>query len=252
MKISIITPLYNQAEFIGRTIESIISQNVPNVEHIVVNDGSTDNAEKILEKYKNKIVYIKQKNSGQAHAMNTGLRAATGDIICCLNSDDSLLPNSLNTVLSVFTSKSDVFWLTGGCVTVDKNDKPIEGLVTIYKRIMQLFPYQWMLAIGNFIPQCSTFWRKSVTDEVGMFDETRFSTMDYDYWLRIIKKHPLYVVNKPLSQFRVHAASIGGSRFREQFKEDFSVMKKHIKNPLLRKLHEIHNHLILTAYKIIR
>lgn len=251
MKVSIITPLYNQAEFIERTIKSVIQQDV-NVEHIVINDGSTDNADSVVKKYENQIIYIKQKNRGQTPTMNRGLKMATGDIICCLNADDILLPGALKYVIGLFKKKKEIRWLTGDYIIIDKDDHQIEQFATSYKKILRHFPYEWMLSYGNFLAQCGTFWRKDIMTDIGLLDESRFFTMDYDYWFRIIKIYPLYAVHKKLSAFRVHPRSIGGSRYKDQFAEDLSVAKKHINSPFLLSIHRLHLAVITYFYGLMR
>ncbi|MDO8658008.1 MAG: glycosyltransferase family 2 protein [Candidatus Levybacteria bacterium] len=251
-KISIVTPSFNQGKYIEQTIKSVLGQNYANVEYIVVDGGSSDNTLNVLKKYNNKIKWTSRKDNGQSNAINKGLKMATGEIIAFLNSDDLYLPGTLNKISAFFKNNPKAKWVTGDYFIINENGEKIQSYVVLYKKILRLFPYSFILSIANFIPQPSTFWRKELLDEVGFFNETLHFTMDYDYWLKIIKKYPLKVISSPLSAFRIYRESKGGGRFKEQFKEEIKVLKKNTRNIFLIFLHRIHNILILKIYNKIK
>jgi glycosyltransferase involved in cell wall biosynthesis len=165
-KISIITPSYNQGQFIKETIDSVLDQNYPNLEYWVIDGGSTDNTVKILKKYGTKIKWVSEKDRGQTHAINKGLKKASGEIIAYLNSDDVYLPNSLFTIADYFMKHPDIMWLTGDYVIIDELGHQIQSGVAWYKRLFRTFPGRTSLMIGNYIIQPSTFWRSQVVKKL--------------------------------------------------------------------------------------
>ncbi|NTU46241.1 glycosyltransferase [Candidatus Roizmanbacteria bacterium] len=252
MKISIITPSYNQGLFIEETIKSVLSQNYPDLEYIVVDGGSTDNTLAILKKYTHKLKWISEKDKGQTDAINKGLKMSSGDIVAFINSDDVYLPGTLRKISKIFKRNKNVHWLSGDYVIIDQDGKKIQFFIVWYKKILRLFPFFSMLSIANFVIQPSTFWRKNIVKEIGFFDERLRYTMDYDYWLRVIQKYPLYIIHEPLSLFRIHKLSKGGSQFEKQFQEEFQVIKKYTSNKFLQYLHAFHNFFIINIYKWIK
>lgn len=252
MKISIITPTYNQSGYIEQTIKSVLNQNMPNLEYIIVNDGSTDNTENIVQKYKHKIIYISQNNSGQSCAINKGIQISSGDIIGYLNSDDILLPNALRNVLDFFENNPQSNWVTGDNIIIDKDGRETEILSTFYKRLLKLLPAYTMLRLVNYIIQPSTFWKRKLTNKIGLFDTDLIYTMDYDYWLRAIKWYKLDRINSPISAFRVHPQSKGGSQYKKQFNEEIHVIRKYTNNPFILYPHILHTKLIEKVYSILR
>src|SRR5919199_239465 len=132
--ISVITPSYNQAQFIRQTVESVLTQNYPRLEYIVIDGLSTDNTLDVLKPYQTKLRLISERDNGQTDAINKGLRMATGDIVCWLNSDDFFLPNTLEIVGDFFLAHPNKTWLTGDCLIINETGAPIQGAVRQYKR----------------------------------------------------------------------------------------------------------------------
>jgi len=257
-KISIITPSFNQGKFIKETIESVLSQNYPNLEYIVMDGGSTDETVKILKSYNSKSTngskfsWVSKKDAGQTDAINNGIKKSTGEIIAYINSDDVMLPNTLETVAKFFTNNKESMWLTGDYFIIDENGKVIQSFIAKYKRFLRRFPYFNTLAVANYIIQPSTFWRRSLIDEIGFFDKDLHLCMDYDYWMRAIKKYNLAVLPDHFSQFRIHGASKGISQYKKQFREESKVLSRYTTNIVLKVLHSIHAELIILAYNLIK
>ena len=255
LNFSIIIPSFNQGNFIRQTIGSVLSQKYANYELIIVDGGSTDNTLNILKQYSNnkKVRWISEKDEGQTDAINKGFKMASGDILTWINSDDYYLNNKvLGHINNLFSKHDQCKWLTGDYIIVDKNGKPIQTLIKWYKKLLRLHPTYNMLAFSNFIIQPSTFVRKEVLETVGMPNKSLRYTMDYDWWLRIIKKYPLCVTKTPISAFRIHGTSKGGSEYRKQFAEELAVLQKYHHSNLIYKLHQLHNWLIVTIYKLIK
>jgi len=251
-KISIVTPSFNQGKFIKETIDSILDQKYSNLEYWIIDGGSTDETVNILKSYGKKIKWISEKDKGQTNAINKGIKKTTGDIIMYLNSDDVMMPNTLNVVAQYFMQHPDAMWLTGDYFIIDENGKKIQSFIANYKKLLRKYPSFNVFSIANFIIQPSTFWKKEIHDEFGLFDEKLKYCMDYDFWMKIYKKYKLHVLKKHFSLFRIHSLSKGGSQYKKQFVEEHQVCKKYNKNPLILFLHKIHAFLIVSAYKIIK
>lgn len=251
-KISIITPSFNQGQFIKETIESVLNQNYPHLEYLVMDGGSTDETVKILKSYGEKINWVSKKDRGQAAAINEGIKKSTGEIIAYLNSDDVMLPHTLKRVADYFMSHDEAMWLTGDYSIINEKGQKIQSFVPKYKTLLRKLPYFNTLVVANFIIQPSTFWKRSLTDEIGFLDESLHLCLDFDYWLRIIKKHPLHVLPNKLSLFRIHGASKGLALYEKQFKEEHRVMACYTDNIVLKTLHKIHSGLIILVYNLIK
>jgi glycosyltransferase involved in cell wall biosynthesis len=252
LKFSIIVPSLNQGKFIRETIESVLNQDYEETELIVVDGGSKDETLDILRSYGSRLGWTSEKDRGQSHAINKGLQRATGDIVAFINSDDYYLPGAFSAVSDFFSRNHRHQWVTGDYVIIDENGKRIFPFVVLYKRLLRLFPYFWMLSFTDFIVQPSTFWRRDVVSEVGLFDEELHYVMDYDYWLRLMRKYPLGVMRTPLSAFRVHRGSKGGAQYKKQFESELEIVKKYVDNNVILKLHEVHNRIIVKVYDFIK
>jgi glycosyltransferase involved in cell wall biosynthesis len=251
-KISIITPSYNQGKFIEQTIQSVLSQNYSDLEYIVMDGGSTDNTVEILKKYGGKLKWFSEKDKGQSDAINKGLKMATGDIVTWLNSDDYYLPETLKKVGEFFINNAKAQWVTGDYKIVDENGKEIQSFVRSYKNILRSLPFSSTLYIANYINQPSTFWKRSLMNEVGFVNENYHLCMDYDLWLRIYQKYPLNTLNTPLSAFRIHSTSKGKSQYVKQFNEEKDVAAKNGASQASLTLHAIHSYLVTRVYNAIK
>ena len=251
-KITVITPSYNQGHFIKETIESVLNQNYPNLEYIVMDGGSTDGTVKILKSYGKKFTWVSKKDKGQTDAINQGIIKSTGDIICYLNSDDVFLPNTLNTVAEYFMQHPEAMWATGDYFIIDADGNKIQSFVANYKTWLRQKPTMMHLSIANYIIQPSTFWRKELMEDIGMFDENLHFCMDFDYWMRAMAKYPLHVLNSHFSLFRIHGSSKGGALYEKQFNEEHELVVKYVKSPVIRFIHKIHATLIVMAYRVMK
>lgn len=251
-KISIITPSYNQGHFIKETIDSVLKQNYPDLEYIVMDGGSTDTTVSVLKSYGNKVSWVSKKDKGQTDAINQGIKKSSGEIVAYLNSDDVMLPNTLHTVAEYFIHNKSAMWLTGDYFIIDANGNKIQSFVANYKKILRTFPNKHILSVANFIIQPSTFWRRSLMDNIGFFREDLHYVMDFEYWMRVIQKYPIHILPNHFSLFRIHGDSKGGALFEKQFIEEHTVVSEYVKNPFIKLLHKIHATLIVWIYKIIK
>ena len=160
-RISIIIPTLNQGQFIKQSIESVLGQGYPDLEIIVIDGGSVDNTKDVLESFGNQISWISEPDSGQSEAINKGLRVCSGDICGFLNSDDFLMPGSLNEIAKAF-KRHDSLWVTGDYRIVNEKGEVIQPLIAFYKRLLRAINSKELLLIANYIIQPSTFWRKEL------------------------------------------------------------------------------------------
>lgn len=251
-KITIVTPSYNQANYIGRTIESILGQDYPNIEYIVMDGGSTDGTVDILKKYGDRIIWKSEKDKGQADAINKGLRIAKGEICAYINSDDTYEPGAFAKVAEYFNEHPDTKWVYGKCRIIDEDDKEIRKFVTWYKNIrLKRYSFRKLLA-ENPISQPATFWKRELHDEIGVFDEKEYHVMDYEYWLRIGQKYPAGVILDYLSNFRFYADSKSGMQTKERFQDELRVAKRYSKgDKLVYFLHQANYYKIVWSYKVM-
>src|ERR1700690_796227 len=195
--ISIITPSFNQGKYIKRTIESVLSQGISDIEYLVFDAGSMDETVSILQSFDDSIQWVSEPDKGQADAVNKGLRAARGEIIGWLNSDDIYYPNALRLVIDFFKKNPEVEILYGMADHIDDFDKVIEPYYTEewnYERLMEIC----------FICQPAVFFRKSIIDRLGVLDEALRYCMDYEYWLRVGKEMPFYFLKQRLAGSRLY------------------------------------------------
>lgn len=207
-KISIITPSYNQGHFLEQTILSILNQNYPNLEYIIVDGGSSDKSRSIIEKHAAQLSFwVSEKDNGQSHAINKGFRKATGDIIGWLNSDDILLPNTLNTIAKQFIDHNS-HWVTGDCIEINEHSEETGKYTTELPNDL----YAWLNLLSRgfsySIIQPSTFWTKETLENVGLLNEKWHYSFDHEFFLRIFKEYgPPHYINQPLAAFRLHNES---------------------------------------------
>lgn len=251
-RITVVTPSYNQANFLDATIRSVLDQNYPNLEYIVMDGGSTDGSIEILKQYDSRLKWVSQPDKGQADAINKGMHRATGEIVCYLNSDDVLELGSLRAVATAFSENPDAYWVTGKCRIINQIDQPIRSFVTVYKSLWLGCYSRNALAITNFICQPATFWRRSAYRKVGYFDPSLGYVMDYEFWLRLSVLSDPIVLRRSLASFRIHANSKGESQYKKQLIEDYAVLTNHVSSLSLRVLHRLHNAAIYFAYRLIK
>ena len=254
MKISIITPSFNQFNFLKETVESIHSQNIDTdivIEHVIVDGGSTDGTVEYLKALDDKVVWLSEKDKGQADAVNKGIRMATGEIIGWLNSDDLYLPGALHTVAEYFEQNPDCSWVYGRCRIIDKDGTERWKWITRYKNArLRKFTMDKLLR-ENFISQPAVFFRKELFAEAGPLDLTLHYAMDYDLWLRFARLAVPGVLHKDLASFRRHGSSKSETGYRDQFYEQYAVAKRYSPSFFNRVVHRFNIFKIITSYRII-
>lgn len=226
-KVSVVTPSFNQGNFIEQTILSVLNQDYSNIEYIVIDGGSKDSTVDVIKKYERKIKYwISEKDNGQTDAINKGLKLATGDILCYLNSDDLLLPGAISFVVDLFQERPEVDIIYGCTKMVDQNRN------ILLERHDNDFDFSMLLYGINYIQQPSTFWKLRVTQAIGYFDESLHYNMDYEYWLRAAyNKNRFKYVDVFLSEYRLHLSSKSVMNSKDIYKERRLIRRKYSKIP---------------------
>jgi glycosyltransferase involved in cell wall biosynthesis len=228
IRISIITPSYDQAQFIERTIVSVLDQQGDfDLEYYVLDGGSNDGTQDILRRYNGRLTWTSVPDKGQADALNKGLRAATGSIVGWLNSDDILMPGALAKVVAAFSLNPAADWVHGRCGIIDIYDRPIRRWISAYKNFRARRHSFDNLLTENYVAQMTTFWRRSVHDEIGYLDESLTLAFDYEFWLRLARRSaPVYLEEK-IACFRWYENSKSGANYTRQFAEVEEIVARH-------------------------
>jgi glycosyltransferase involved in cell wall biosynthesis len=200
-KISIVTISYNQGKYLEETIQSVLSQNYPNLEYIIIDGGSTDNSVEIIKKYEGQLSYWESaKDKGQYYAVEKGLNMCTGDIMAWINSDDKYLPNSFQTVADVFTQLPQVNWLMGIPGEFNEKGSSINRIALPWARWSK---YRYLTNDFQYIQQESSFWRRHVWEMAGSkMDHNIKYAGDMELWTRFFRREKLYTVLSNLAGFR--------------------------------------------------
>lgn len=193
--VSVIIPTFNREKLVGRAIDSVMAQTYPRYELIVVDDGSTDDTPVLLARYGNRIRVLRRAHGGVSAARNCGIRAASGELIALLDSDDYWLPEKLAYQVEAFAGHPEIMlgqteeiWIRNGVrVNPRRRHQKRAGLI-----------FENSLALCLISPS-AVMLRRSMFDEIGWFDESLPACEDYDFWLRITWKHPVDLISKPLT-----------------------------------------------------
>jgi len=257
--ISIVTPSYNQANFLEETILSVLDQNYPNLEYIIIDGGSNDNSVEIIKKYEKYLSYwISEPDNGLYHALQKGFERSTGELMAWINSDDKYHPNSFYTVVDIFSSFREVNWLTGCMTSFDEQGRTVA--VTKSKKWSKFdyytFNYKW-------IQQESTFWRRNLWVKAGSRINTSLKLAgDLELWLRFFRFERLYNANILIGGFRLRSSNQLSLNFMDEYEEEANALiRKEIANIDISKLlnkykhvNRVFNHLpelkVFNRYKI--
>jgi glycosyltransferase involved in cell wall biosynthesis len=222
-KISIITPSFNQGKFIEETILSVLNQNYPNLEYIVIDGGSTDNSVDVIKKYQDKLTFwVSEKDKGQAHAINKGLEHCSGKIFNWINSDDVLAENALFEVATAYLKAPSAKIIAGGCAVINdfvledyrynKQNLTFTGLITEKSNFQQ--PSQWICLTSNNI----------------RVNEQHHYAFDWEMVLKLrAKETEITYIDKLLSYFRIHSASKTSNHSIDFQKEKLAIIKIYIR-----------------------
>ncbi|MBI5934052.1 MAG: glycosyltransferase [Chloroflexi bacterium] len=217
---SIVMPSLNQGRFIAQSIESVLAQDEPSVELIVVDGGSSDETLAILKSYGARLQWISEKDDGQSQAVNKGWRMARGEIWGWLNADDLLAPDATRRAVDALESDATLAGVYGDCAYID------EAGAALGKYPAEEFDYEKLvLRAEDFIPQPGVFLRREWIERVGVLDENLHYVMDYDLWLRLGMRAPLKYLRGEMARARLHRGAktlASAPRFGDELASVFS------------------------------
>jgi len=221
-KITVVTPSYNQAQFLEQTILSVIGQNYPNLEYILMDGGSNDGSIEIIKKYEQHFTYWQsQKDNGQGAAINAGFEKSTGDILCWLNSDDMYMPGILLKIGSIFSNITDPAIVFGNCLHLYEHHSKARG------SDVERDSKHLLLELCDYIIQPSTFWNKQAWQKNGNLNESFHYVFDWEWFIRAKRADIKFsALNEYLSVYRIHEAhktGSGGEKRSEELAKIYSM-----------------------------
>ncbi|HNY40885.1 MAG TPA: glycosyltransferase family 2 protein, partial [Bryobacteraceae bacterium] len=233
--ISVVVPSFNQAPFLGETLQSLADQNYPNLEVIIEDDCSSDNSVEIARRFVEQNpsqfkLFTAKQNEGQAAALNRGFRRARGEILAFLNSDDTLLPGCLSRVASEIDPRRSRYVVFGRCIFTGSGSRYVGVEHPAFYR-----SHFEMLAIWkrryNTIPQPSVFWHRSVMERCGYLDKSAGHVLDYDLFCRFSRRYHFHHVDMLWSTYRMHANSRSSQRTEDEVLEASIVVSRRYWGP---------------------
>lgn len=219
MLVTIITSSYNHGHFIKDTIESVLNQDYENIEHIIVDGGSTDGTLAILKSYPH-LKWVSEKDKGQSDAINKAFRLAQGDVFIWINSDDFLERNVIGSVVRYLETHSDCNLLYGNLNYVNNNKEPL------YLVSGDVLSYSSLLRDPDLMREPAIFFTRKVIEDIGVLDESLHLVMDLDFFLRASKKFKFHYINKNIAYFRWDNHNKTVTMLDKQFREIWKVLHR--------------------------
>lgn len=200
-KVTIVTPSLNQAKYLEATISSVLNQDYPNIEYIIIDGGSTDGSVDIIKKFQDKLAYwVSEPDGGQSSAINKGFKHAKGEIFNWLNSDDLLMPSAVKIAVYYLMNNPDIGMVYGDRITIDEKGN--------FLALAEAASFNPKLMMYNLkIPQETVFFRRKYWLEVNGVDEELRYCMDYDLWVKFNKVTQIYHIPFVLGAYRNHPYS---------------------------------------------
>jgi glycosyltransferase involved in cell wall biosynthesis len=219
--VSIVVPAHNLGRYLGEAIQSVLNQDYPNIELIVLDDGSTDNTRSVLEKYAGQIHAESQPNMGQVNTLNKGWRMSKGDILGFISADDALLPGAVGKAVACLEASPDAVLTYCDFNLIDADSRPVRRIRT------PEFNYDEMLVDVICPPGPGAFFRRSAFEAVGLWDSSLKIMLDYEYWLRLGLRGRFIRIPEVLALYRVHDVSQTFAGFDEsRAQEPVSVVSR--------------------------
>jgi GT2 family glycosyltransferase len=217
--VSIITPSFNQASYLEQTINSVLDQDYPHIEYIVIDGSSNDNSVDIIRKYKDKLTYwVSEKDNGQADAINKGFSRATGEIIAWLNSDDYYLAGTVSAVVKIFEGHPEVVLVYGNMLAVDEHGKTFNTLNYKQLTLEDLLCFQ-------IIGQPAVFMRRSALQKTSGLDPTFHFLLDHLLWIQLAQHGKILHVDQTWSAARYHPEAKNRAKAAEFGREAFRILE---------------------------
>lgn len=218
--VSIVTPTYNMGRFLEETLLSVLSQDYPNIEYIVMDAGSTDESLKILEKYRGRLQFYSEPDRGTADAINKGFARSRGSVFAYLNADDTYLPGAISAAVRALALENNLGAVYGDANWVDEGGRVIEPYpVRSYEAAM--------LAHECFICQPAAFMRREAFEVAGRMDANLQYAFDYELWIRISRLYPMRKIDAVLATSRMHTENKTVGQRRRVLRETLLVLQSH-------------------------
>lgn len=213
-RITVVTPSFNQAAYLERTIRSVLDQGYPNLEYIIVDGGSTDGSVDIIRRYADRLAWwVSEPDRGQTDAINKGLRRATGEWVAWQNSDDIYYPGAFHELAAAATRFPRAGLIIGDMMLIDEHDRPLRDIRYVKPS------YKALLAEGMVLTNQSAFWRRRVHEEIGLLAEDLHCSFDYEWFLRLTQHVEAMHVRRIWGALRLHEetkTSTQAQRFQEE------------------------------------
>jgi glycosyltransferase involved in cell wall biosynthesis len=220
--VTVITPSYNQGRFIAATIESVLAQDYPNVEYVIIDGASTDDTADVVARYAGRLTFESEPDRGQSDAINKGFRRARGEYVAWLNSDDVFLPGAITAAVAALRAHPDAGAVYGDGYQIDE-----AGTVISRFAVTQQFNLWKLLNLSDYILQQTVFFRRSVFDSVGWVDESLHYGLDWDILMRIGLRYPLVYVPHDMGAIREYPAAKSFAGGANRARELAAVMRRH-------------------------
>jgi glycosyltransferase involved in cell wall biosynthesis len=220
--VSVVTPSYNQGHFIRATIESVLSQDYPHIEYIIMDGGSTDETAAVASEYSSRLTWITEKDRGQSHAINKGFRMAKGEVASWLNSDDTIQPGAVAHAVRAFERNPALGAVYGEGYRMD-----IDGNTTGRFPATETFNLWKLIYLSDYILQQTVYFRRNIFDDIGYLNEDLHWGMDWDILIRIGKAFPIEYIPEYMGSIREYAAAKSFAGGAKRFRELARLMRHH-------------------------
>jgi glycosyltransferase involved in cell wall biosynthesis len=224
--VSVVTPSFNQGRFIAATIESVLSQDYPKLEYLIVDGASTDDTAEVVARYADRLTFISEPDRGQSDAINKGFRMARGEIVAWLNSDDIFLPGAIRAAVEALRARPDAAAVYGEGFQIDEQGERISRFAAT-----QAFNLWRLLNLTDFILQQTVFFRRFIFDEVGYLDEDLHYGLDWELLMRIGLQYPIVFTPRDMGAIREYAAAKSFAGGTKRVRELTAILRRHTRKP---------------------
>lgn len=222
MKVSIVTPSFNQVDYLEKSILSVLQQSYDNIEYIIIDGGSSDGSVEIIKQYQDQLSYwVSEKDDGQTHAIKKGFDIATGDIYAWLNADDAYSMDTVSKAVEYLKYYSEVDLIYGNRLAIDE-----EGRILYWKKMLPIGANSVFSSM--ILGQESCFWRRSIYKSVGGLDPKVKFSMDYDFFSRSAQKGRFHYVPELWAAFRIHEDSRTMNEYAYLGRREVKIIQKNV------------------------
>lgn len=240
-KISVVTPNFNQVNFLEKTINSVLNQNYPNLEYIIIDGGSTDGSINVIKKYSSELhFWVSEEDNGMYDALNKGFNLSHGEIMCWINSDDILREGSLDYISKIFSENKKIHWVMGYPSIINELGKTVWEGQGAPIHSPYFFYLHNHLKTFSFLQQESTFWTRTLWNKTNKKLNLKYNlAADFDLWMQFFKYEKLYFSSRKLASFRKREGQKSEDQINYKNETNISIKINKKKLPLLMKINII-------------